>query len=305
MTPLVSVLIPAFRAAATLPRAVASVRAQTSFADWEIVIAADDETNYDGLLQAQGLAGPAVRVVRTGKVGSGPGPARNCALAAARGRLIALLDADDAWAPGRLARLVPLARANGAAADDTAVFEQPDTAPIKTAFGGRTGLFPLTAAALLAPRVPIFPVFKRSLAGAGWRAVPFAEDVLFNLELLSRAPAYRVLAAPLYRYYKTQGSITHGADTARVAEAGYAAILRLIDSGRLDLTPALRNAARTEFRFNRRLNRVFARHLAEGRCGSLEAFLLATDNGRAPWLAPELAAVRDEGDASPAHTGEG
>lgn len=288
MRPLVSILIPAFRAAATLPRAVASVRAQAGFADWEIVVAADDETDYARLLRRVGLGGPAVRIVRTGAVGSGPGPARNVALAAARGRLIALLDADDAWAPGRLRRLVPLARANGAAADDTAVFDDPTRPPVKTAFGPRTGLFPLTGLALLAPRVPVFPVFKRSLAGEGWRAVPFAEDVLFNLELLTRAPGYRILGAPLYRYYKTAGSITHGPDTAATAEAGYAAILRLLDSGRLTLTPALRQAARAEFAFNQRLNRVFARHLAEGRCRNLEDFLARTENGRAPWLVQDL-----------------
>jgi len=293
MAPLVSVLIPAFRAVKTLPRAVASVHAQAGFADWEIVIGADDDEDYLGLLRRSGLAGPAVRLVRTGKTGAGAGPARNSALVEARGRLIALLDADDTWAPGRLRRLVPLARANGAAADNTAVFDHPEAAPFKIAFPGRTGIFPLTAQALLAPRVPVFPVFKRRLAGPGWRAVAFAEDVLFNLELLSRAPTYRILAASLYRYYKTPGSITHGAEAAEAAEAGYAAILAWLDSGRLQLTPAVRSAARTEFLFNRRLNRVFAQHLAAGRARSLEDFLMATDNGRSPWLAEELAAVRD------------
>ena len=52
-------------------------------------------------------ADPRLRQVSTGRTGSGDGPARNAALAAARGRFIANLDADDAMRPERLAFMLP------------------------------------------------------------------------------------------------------------------------------------------------------------------------------------------------------
>ena len=102
-TPLVSVVTPVWNAAATLPAAVASVRAQ-SLADWELILV--DDASTDGSRElARGLAAgdPRIRLIERATNG-GAAAARNDAIRAARGRLVAFLDADDRWYPEKLAR---------------------------------------------------------------------------------------------------------------------------------------------------------------------------------------------------------
>lgn len=93
--PRVSVIVPARNAAATLPATLASVRAQT-FSDWEVVLVDDGST--DGTAALARAADERVRVVRN-EHSTGPAAARNRAIREARGELLALLDADDAYKP--------------------------------------------------------------------------------------------------------------------------------------------------------------------------------------------------------------
>src|SRR5438093_3533114 len=96
--PTVSVIIPAFRAHDTIARAVDSLRAQ-SCVDWEAVIVPDDGNDYRSVLAYDAR----LRFAAAGPVATGPAAARNRGLEIARGRLIAPLDADDAFDPARLA----------------------------------------------------------------------------------------------------------------------------------------------------------------------------------------------------------
>ncbi|MFC4349988.1 glycosyltransferase family 2 protein [Fodinicurvata halophila] len=279
MSPVVSIILPAYRAEATLARAVTSVRAQT-FQDWEVIIASDDGVDY---LAGLGESDPRIRQVFTGGCGSGDGPARNAALAAAQGAFLACLDADDAFAPRRLETLLPLADAHGAAVDNTAVHDEQGRF-YKQPFPTVSAPFPLTAEDILSPRIPLFPLFRRELAGPGWTDVAFCADVLFNLELLTRAETFHAHPDGLYLYHKTNGSMTHSADTAARAERGYLDILQRLEDGRIALAHPVREAAYREFQDNLRGNRVFARYMAEGRCRTLEEFLDMTDNAKSPEL---------------------
>lgn len=104
--PRVSVLLPAFNALATLPRAVASIRAQT-FTDWELL--AVDDGSTDGTaewLRAQATREPRLKVIS--QPHAGIVAALNRGLAEARGQLIARMDADDESLPERLAEQVAL-----------------------------------------------------------------------------------------------------------------------------------------------------------------------------------------------------
>ena len=101
MTP-VSVLIPAYNAAATLARALASVRAQAVGA-LEIVVV-DDGSRDETVAIARAHGVEPLVLPRNG----GESVAMNAGVEAARHPLIAFLDADDEWMPGKLARQLPL-----------------------------------------------------------------------------------------------------------------------------------------------------------------------------------------------------
>lgn len=95
----VSVIIPAYRAARTIGRAVASVLAQTRPADEILVI---DDGSPDDLSSALGAYEGQVTLVR--KCNGGAASARNFGMDRARGEFIAFLDADDYWEPQKLER---------------------------------------------------------------------------------------------------------------------------------------------------------------------------------------------------------
>jgi len=105
--PRVSVIIPAYNAAAYLPYAIESVIGQT-YTDWEIVLVDDGSTDATGELAAsyQHKLQDKFQYVRQNN--RGVPAARNAGIRAARGDLIALLDADDVWLPQRLERGVKI-----------------------------------------------------------------------------------------------------------------------------------------------------------------------------------------------------
>jgi teichuronic acid biosynthesis glycosyltransferase TuaG len=102
--PRVSVIVPAHNAAGALPEALGSVGSQTSD-DWEVIVG-DDASTDDTVAVAEGF-GKRVRVVQS-QERLGPAHARNLAIAAASGELLAFLDADDYWLPEYLAEQVAL-----------------------------------------------------------------------------------------------------------------------------------------------------------------------------------------------------
>lgn len=107
--PLVSVVLPARNAAATIARAVASVQSQT-LRDWELLAIDDgskDATRFILIEMAQ--LDPRIRVLRT-KAGI-PG-ALNAGIAAAAGEFVARMDADDESAPDRLEKQAAFLQAN-------------------------------------------------------------------------------------------------------------------------------------------------------------------------------------------------
>jgi glycosyltransferase involved in cell wall biosynthesis/peptidoglycan/xylan/chitin deacetylase (PgdA/CDA1 family) len=99
----VSVIMPAFNAAATIARAIDSVLAQT-VSHWQLVVTDDGSTDTTAqVVQAYAARDPRIVLVRQGN--HGPGPARNLALAHARHPWVLCLDADDWLAANALASL--------------------------------------------------------------------------------------------------------------------------------------------------------------------------------------------------------
>jgi glycosyltransferase involved in cell wall biosynthesis len=94
--PDVTVVIPAYNAAATLGATLAALAAQREAPDFEVVLV-DDGSTDDTLAVARRLARLDERVKVLSVDHGGSAHARNAGIEAARGDFIAFLDADDTW----------------------------------------------------------------------------------------------------------------------------------------------------------------------------------------------------------------
>ncbi|MEL6679717.1 MAG: glycosyltransferase family 2 protein, partial [Pseudomonadota bacterium] len=126
MTADVSVIVPAWRAEATLARAVESALMQEGVGVEVIVV---DDASPDGTFaEAERLATDSRVIALKQDVNQGPSAARNRALEVATGTYVTPLDSDDFMEPHRLARLVEIARAEDldAVADDLLTVSEDD-----------------------------------------------------------------------------------------------------------------------------------------------------------------------------------
>ena len=111
---LVSVVIPVHNGEHFLGRTLASALAQT-YESLEVVVVDDGSTDRTGnLVEAAAARDNRIRLFRTQK--SGVAAARNLGISKARGKLIALMDADDLWHPEKIARQVGVMQASSPAA---------------------------------------------------------------------------------------------------------------------------------------------------------------------------------------------
>jgi glycosyltransferase involved in cell wall biosynthesis len=108
---LVSVVIPAYNAAATLDETLRSVRAQTHRA-LEIIVV-DDGSTDDTRAVAQRHAAVDDRVRVVSQENAGLAASRNAGWTRAQSEVIAFVDADDLWAPTKIERQLERLRAGG------------------------------------------------------------------------------------------------------------------------------------------------------------------------------------------------
>ena len=111
---LVSVILPVRDRPARLAAAVQSVLAQ-SHANWELLLV--DDGSAEPVRLRDGWPSEKIRLFRTPRVGASR--ARNVALAASRGDVVAYIDSDNEWEPDYLARVAPL-------------YERPDVTAVYT-----------------------------------------------------------------------------------------------------------------------------------------------------------------------------
>jgi succinoglycan biosynthesis protein ExoO len=104
----VAVVIAAYNVASCITRAITSVQAQTVGVA-EIIVADDCSSDATPEIVARlAEADPRIRLLACER-NSGPGGARNRAIESASSDWIAVLDADDAWRPRRIERLLEIA----------------------------------------------------------------------------------------------------------------------------------------------------------------------------------------------------
>jgi glycosyltransferase involved in cell wall biosynthesis len=112
--PVVSIIIPAYKAERFIGETLASIRAQT-FSSWEAIVVEDgtrDGTESIVTEFAKSVSQPVIFLRH--EINQGLPATRNTAIARARGEWIALLDSDDLWMPDHLEKAVARAQASGA-----------------------------------------------------------------------------------------------------------------------------------------------------------------------------------------------
>jgi glycosyltransferase involved in cell wall biosynthesis len=117
----VSVIVPVWNRARSVPAAIDSVLAQQLPAGWSIEMIVVDDGSTDDLVGALRPYGSGVTCVRRERNG-GAAAARNTGLGAARGDYVAFLDSDDVWLPGKLTAQIDAMRKNNWRASCTAYY---------------------------------------------------------------------------------------------------------------------------------------------------------------------------------------
>lgn len=112
LRPKVSVITPAYNVAPYIGQCIESVQAQT-LGDWEMIIIDDASTDDTAQVVQNFLTDSRIRFLRNER-NMGAGYTRNRALDAVQGEWVAVLDADDWYAPERLEKLLAFAEQMGA-----------------------------------------------------------------------------------------------------------------------------------------------------------------------------------------------
>lgn len=201
----VSVITPAHNAATVLARAVASVQAQ-KLTDWEMIIV--DDGSGDGTADlAYSLAQKERRLrVLSHPTGQGAAAARNTALAAAQGRYVAFLDADDEWVTTKLAQQISVMQSQQAALCYTGFLRVSDTVERFVRVPSR-----VTRAQLLYGNIICCSsaVYDRAVLGSVFMPpLPLRQDYALWLTLLEQVPQAVGINMPLVRLHVTRGSLS-------------------------------------------------------------------------------------------------
>lgn len=216
----VTFLIAAYNAETFLADAIGGALAQEGVSVEVIVV--DDRSGDRTADAARDFAGRGVRVIEMPS-NRGPAGARNAALAEARGRWLAVLDADDTVRPDRTARMIALADRSGA---DVVV----DNLMVATADGALRPMFPTVELErmgridlqtfILSNRVfrskhnlgYMKPVFRRGFlrsSGLSYdESLRIGEDYVFLASALARGARCVVDPSAGYIYRVREGSIS-------------------------------------------------------------------------------------------------
>jgi succinoglycan biosynthesis protein ExoO len=216
----VSVVIPVYNSATTLERAVHSVVRQ-DLQDLELLIVDDGSTDATGRV-AQELATDArIRVISLPD-NNGKPHAMNTAISEATGRWIAVLDADDWYAPDRLSTLVHAGERSGAqlVADNQYLYDEAADQVVSTAFPVSSGERRLDKVSFVSGCDPyadfdmgmLKPMvradFIRCAQIAYREDARLAEDFLYLLEFFAAGGEGILTPRPMYYWRQAFGSIS-------------------------------------------------------------------------------------------------
>lgn len=203
----VSVIIPAYNAAATVAASIESVLAQTSKA-FEIIVVNDGSSDET----ASALERYAGRIKVVTQQNRGPAAARNAGVRAATGEWIAFLDGDDTWTADKLEKTVAAVRGDSETvlvfSDATCIdesgtvlpraFIEADRARAPSMDDMLAGRFQIPTSSVSVRR----DAFERAGGFSEEFRSPSFEDTLFWIVLREQGP-FAFVAARLVNYHST------------------------------------------------------------------------------------------------------
>src|SRR5260221_10837291 len=223
-----TIIIPTYQAEATLARAIESALDQT-MRDIEIIVADDASTDATWEMVTTWLAKePRLRGLRSER-NRGKSAMMNCATCFARGRWLAVLDADDCYHPDRLSSLVALGERRNVAmvADNQFLYDSGAKAVVGSAWPPGAADWTLTFddcllgadaydAFNLGMLKPIVRTeFVRSTRLSYDERARFSEDFLYLFELFLKGGDAAIADTPYYFYTQPFGTASrqwsHGA----------------------------------------------------------------------------------------------
>jgi glycosyltransferase involved in cell wall biosynthesis len=228
--------MPAFNAATTIGAAISSVLWQT-YRDLEVVVVDDGST--DSTAEIAGAFGEQVRVVS--QENGGVGAARNTGIDAAKGELIAFLDADDVAFADHVAALVGLFDAHGGVVTANAFWLYPAGIDARrTRFKGRFPAAETQRRAILEQNfVSTMSLFRGELVqeiGAFDQTMTHAEDWDFWLRAIYAGHRVTLQPRPLALYRWGSASLSSAYEHMDASVASIFARVQLRD----DLSPSER-----------------------------------------------------------------
>lgn len=252
----VCVIIPAYNAAATIARAVASALAEPEVAE---VVVVDDASSDDTIAQARSADDGSGRLVVIAQpVNGGPSPARNAAIDASHSPHLAILDADDYLLPGRFARLLAQDGWDLIADNILFVFEGAEDSPTAIPTGDRhrsLGLNEFVERNISRPGRPraelgfLKPLIRRTLLESlnlrYQEDIRLGEDYLLYAEALALGARFQLSEACGYVAIERAGSLSGNHRTEDLANL-------LAADRRLAAQPTISPAGRA----------ILARHVA-------------------------------------------
>lgn len=220
----VSVIVPVYNGENTIGRCLDSIMAQT-FEDIEIIVVNDGSTDgTEGILKK--ISDSRLKIINTEN--QGQGLARNRGIDIATGEYLAFVDADDTICPDMIEKLFSAAREKGAdmaQCDITDIY--PDNSKRKqinlkneTVEIGDKGYY---TDMYFTPCVHSYEVCNKlirrgAVGNLRFRDTRkyFSEDLMFNLELISRLKRVTFISDALYNYYQHDKSHMHNNSEARL-----------------------------------------------------------------------------------------
>lgn len=223
MNPIVSVILPSYNAERTIGTTIKSIL-QQSLHELELIIC-DDGSNDRTVEIITEIVDPRIQLIQN-KLNLGPGPSRDRAISYAKGRWIAMIDADDSWLPYRLEELI----AGIDYQDDVMIFDN-----LMLFFDSARGIIPWKKLRkkdvfgkqnkklidvpvekylrlnqyLIKPLIPLHWIHRTGAHHGNFR---YWEDNFFFIQLMAAGLRIKYHSDAMYNYRLTPGSLTTNRD---------------------------------------------------------------------------------------------